>query len=224
MRLKVLLTGATGMIGRGVLLECLKCEDVESILSIGRNPSGEKHPKLKEMILNNSKEFKNHADELKEYNACFFCLGVSSAGISEAEYHRITYTMTKEFAGVIGSVNRGLCFIYISATGADSSEKGKIAWARVKGKTENMLLGMGFDSVYMLRPGFIEPLDGITSRTALYRWLYILLAPFTPLLKKLMGEKITDTRRIGQAMIHLARRGYKKTYLENIDINDAAKR
>lgn len=224
MKLKVLLTGATGMIGRGVLLECLKNDDVASVLSIGRSPSGEKHPKLEELILKDFKELENHAEKLKGYNACFYCLGTSAAGISEEEYHRVTYGMTKDFADALVNANSALVFIYISATGADSTEKGKSSWARIKGKTENMIFGKGFQSAYMFRPGFIEPLDGITSRTALYRWLYILMKPVTPLFKKLMPDMVTDTRRIGQAMISISKHGYNKTLLENIDINDAAKR
>lgn len=222
MKLHVLLTGATGMIGRGVLLECLRSDEIESVLSIGRKPSGESHPKLKELMISDFKELNGKEEMLRGYNACFFCLGASSFGISEEEYSRVTYTMTKDFADALAAINREITFIYISATGADSSEKGRIFWAREKGKTENMLFAKGFTGAYMFRPGFIEPLDGIVSRTPLYRWLYILIAPFTPLLRKLMPDKITDTRRIGQAMIRIARKGFGKTLLENNDINEAA--
>jgi len=224
MKLNVLLTGATGMIGRGVLLECLKSDNVESVLSIGRSPSGEKHPKLKELNLKDFKELENHSEQLKEYNACFFCLGISAAGISEEQYSSVTFSMTKDFADALVGVKSDMVFIYISATGADGTEEANISWARIKGKTENMIFRKGFRSAYMFRPGFIEPLDGITSRTTLYRWLYILMKPITPLFKKLFPDMVTDTRRIGQAMIKIAKQGYSKTLLENKDINDAAKR
>ncbi|MFJ1749322.1 epimerase [Streptomyces sp. NPDC088116] len=204
--MKVILFGATGMVGQGVLRECLRDGAVESVLVVGRTTVGVEHPKLREIL---------HADlagvmdrpgaeaEFSGYDACFFCLGVSSAGMAEEAYRRVTYDLTLTVARALSSWNRGLTFVYVSGQGTDTSERGRVAWARIKGKTENDLLALEMDA-YMFRPGFIQPLHGITSRTRLYRVLYVVGAPLFPVLRRLVPDQVTTTERLGRAMIAVA--------------------
>jgi uncharacterized protein YbjT (DUF2867 family) len=218
MKLNVIITGATGMVGKGVLLECLDSPEVDSILIINRSPVDIKHPKLKEIIHKDFFDLSAIRDHLKGYTSCFFCLGVSSAGMSEEDYRRMTYDLTLGFARELLSLNPDMTFCYISGAGTDSTEKGRMMWARVKGKTENDLLSLGFKSAYMFRPGFIQPLKGIRSKTPLYHAIYVLLGVFYPLLKKL-PKYVTNTVTLGRAMIRVGAGGYDRRVLESIDIN-----
>lgn len=219
--MKVLLFGATGMVGQGVLRECLLAPDVESVVSIGRGATGQRHPKLRELLHNDFLDFSAIQGQLSGFDACFFCLGVSSAGMSEEQYTRVTYGFTIAAARALAKLNSNMTFIYVSGMGTDSSERGRSMWARVKGKTENELLRLPFRAAYMFRPGAIVALHGIQSRTRLYRILYVPLSPLLPLLYKLFPKYVTTTERIGRAMLKVARQGYPKPVLETADINNA---
>jgi uncharacterized protein YbjT (DUF2867 family) len=217
--MKVILFGATGMVGQGVLRECLLSRDVSSILAIGRSATGQQHPKLREIVEKDLTNLSAIEADLTGYDACFFCLGVSSVGMSEQEYTRVTHDLTLSVARTLLKLNPNMTFIYVSGTGTDSSEKGRSMWARVKGRTENELLGLGFKGAYMLRPGFIQPLDGIKTKTRVYALFYAVLAPLYPLLKALAPNYVTTTRQVGKAMIYIALHGTAKSHLENRDIN-----
>lgn len=217
--MKVILFGASGMVGQGVLRECLLSRDVMQVLAVGRSTCGSAHPKLNELVIPDLHRIGEHAEELKGYNACFFCLGVSSAGMSEARYMRTTYDLTLAIALVIAALNPDLTFIYVSGAGTDTSERGRSMWARVKGKTENALLRLPFKSAFMLRPAAIQPLHGIRSKTPLYQAFYSLTGPLLPLVKRLMPGLITTTEQVGRAMIGLAKHGGPKRVLETRDIN-----
>lgn len=218
MKLNVIITGSTGMVGKGVLLECIDSPDVESILVINRSPVDVMHPKVKEIIHKDFFDLGLVRDQLTGYNACFFCLGVSSVGMKEADYKRFTYDLTLGFAKVVLFLNPDMTFCYVSGAGTDSSEKGKSMWARVKGKTENDLLSLGFKAAYMFRPGYIHPMRGIRSKTPLYNAFYAVLKPMYGLLKR-MPKYVTDNVTIGRAMIAVAKNGYSKGVLESLDIN-----
>jgi uncharacterized protein YbjT (DUF2867 family) len=220
--MKVVLFGATGMIGQGVLRECLLDASVERVLAIGRNTTGQPHPKLREIAVKDFTALAGMDAELSGYDACFYCLGVASAGMSEADYRRVTYDMTLDAARALVGRNPGLTFVFVSGTGADSTERGRLMWARVKGATENALLAMPFKAVYVFRPGFVQPLHGITSRTALYRCFYSIIGPLYPALKALLPKYITTTETIGRAMIEAAAHGSAKRVHENPDINALA--
>jgi uncharacterized protein YbjT (DUF2867 family) len=215
--MKVLLFGATGMVGQGVLRECLLDESVQSVLSVGRNATGQHHQKLEELKHDDFMNLANIKDTLTGYDACFFCLGVSSVGMSEEEYRKISYDFTLSVAQTLVKLNPTMTFIYISGTGTDSSEKGRVMWARVKGKTENDLLKLPFKAAYMFRPGVILPLHGVKSKTKLYRVMYEFLRPIYPYLRKF--KSVTTTEQVGIAMIKVAKSGYQKPFLENSDIN-----
>lgn len=218
MKLKVIITGSTGMVGKGVLLECIDSADVEKILVINRSPVGITHPKLKEIIHKDFFDWTAIREQLSGYNACFFCMGVSSVGMNEADYRRMTYDLTLGFAKELRALNDSMTFCYVSGAGTDSSEQGRMMWARVKGKTENDLLALGFKDAYMFRPGFIQPMRGIKSKTALYQGIYNIISPFYGLLRRL-PKYVTTTVVIGKAMIRVAMEGYDKKVLESIDIN-----
>jgi uncharacterized protein YbjT (DUF2867 family) len=217
--MKVLLLGATGMIGQGVLRECLRDPEVDQVLSVSRVPCGVSHPKLRELLHQDFFDLAPLAGDLVGLDACFYCLGISAAGLSEAAYTRNTHDLTLAVAQALVARNPALTFCYISAAGADSSEQGRIMWARVKGRTENALLRLPFKATYLFRPGAIQPLDGITSRTRLYRILYRLLGPFLPLLKALSPDSLTTTEQLGRAMLHAGLHGAPKAILEMPDIN-----
>jgi len=217
--MKVLLFGATGMIGRGVLRECLLDPQVSEVLLVGRRSSGQTHPKLRELVHQDCQDYSAIAGELGGLDACCYCLGVTSAGLSEEAYQRLTLDATLAAATILSGLNPGMTFCYISGAGADSSERGRIMWARVKGRIENALLRLPFKAVYLFRPGAIQPLHGITSRTRLYRVLYALLNPFFPLLKRVAPDSFTTTEQLGRAMLQAAREGAPKVVLENADIN-----
>jgi len=217
--MKVILFGATGMVGQGVLRECLAAPDVEAVLAIGRSRTTTQHARLRELVHTDFTSFASIEGELAGYDACFFCLGVSSAGMSEADYTRVTFDFTLAAAQVLARLNPGLTFIYVSGTGTDSSERGRTMWARVKGRTENALLKLPFKAAYMFRPGLIQPGPGIVSKTRLYRAFYALSGPIFPVLKALAPKLVTTTEIVGQAMLQAARSGAPKTFLENSDIN-----
>ncbi len=206
------------MVGQGVLRECLAAPDVSEVLVVGRTPLAADHPRLRQLIVADLFDVAAYQDSLAGFDACFFCLGVSSTGMSEQAYTRITYDLGVAIASALVRLNPALTLTYVSGTGTDSTETGKVMWARVKGRLENALLGMGFAAAFMLRPGFIAPLDGIRSKTRAYRVLYAILAPVTPLLRRLFPGQILTTREMGQAMLQLARHGYAKNVLEARDI------
>jgi uncharacterized protein YbjT (DUF2867 family) len=220
--MKVIVFGATGMVGQGVLRECLLDDGVTDILTIGRRKTGVGHGKLHEIALIDLAGDAIDSLRLGDYDACFFCLGVSSAGISEAEYRRITHDIAVRAATAFVKQNPASTFIFVSGAGADSTGKSRIMWARVKGETENAILALPFRGKYVFRPAFIEPEHGIVSRTPLYRFFYALLRPLYPLLKALLPGQMTTTSRMGRAMLNVARRGAPKSILENKDIEAAA--
>ena len=215
--MKIVIFGATGMVGQGVLRECLADPAVTQILVVGRVKTGLANPRLEELILADVGNLEAIEDRLAGFDACFFPLGVSSAGMTEAAYEHITYTLTLKIAQILSRLNPGMTFIYVSGVGTDSSEKGHQMWARVKGRTENALLQLPLKA-FLFRPGFIQPLDGIQSRTPLYRWIYTLTTPLLPLLRSVFSRQILTTREMGQAMLDVAKHGYSKPILEISDI------
>jgi uncharacterized protein YbjT (DUF2867 family) len=219
--MKVLIFGATGMVGRGVLLECLRDPDVKLVVTLGRTATGIHDPKLQEILHRDLLDYSGMEESLTGFDACFFCLGIASAGMTEADYTRVTYGYTMAAAEMLSRLNPGMTFIFISGSGTDSSEKGRTMWARVKGRTENALLKLPFQA-YMFRPGFIEPLDGIQSKTPLYRKFYTLLGPVFPLLRRMFPNQVLSTRQLGQAMLNITRSGWAKRVLEARDIRAAA--
>ena len=216
--MKVILFGATGMVGQGALRECLLDPEVESVLAIGRRATGVRHEKLREIVHKDFSDFSPIEGDLSGYDACFFCLGVSSTGMSEREYSRVTYDVTMAAARTLANHNPGMTFLYVSGVGTDSTERGRMMWARVKGKTENALLAMPFKAAYMFRPGYIQPLHGIASSTKLTRVLYAVMAPLYPVWKRLFPNYVTTTEQLGLAMIHVAKHGAPKRILENQDL------
>jgi uncharacterized protein YbjT (DUF2867 family) len=215
---KVILTGATGMIGKGVLLECLDDESVSEILVIGRNGIGFSHPKVKELIHTDFSEFESIKSQLSGYDACFFCLGISAAGLKEEQYKNITYDFTLALAETLAKLNRSMTFNYVSGMGTDSTEKGRMMWARIKGKTENDILKLGFKQALMFRPGMIIPLRGIQSRTKSYQFIYDYFLWMVKLVKTLSPNSVVTTTQIGKAMINSIKTGHDKKILEPKDI------
>ena len=220
--MKAVIFGATGMVGQGVLRECLLDPEVGQVVSVVRTASGQTDAKLREVVHGNFTDFSGIESELSGCDACFFCLGVSSAGMTENEYTRVTYDITLAAARTLVRASPGMTFEYISGQGADSSEKGRSMWARVKGRTENVLLALPFNAAYMFRPGFIQPLHGIKSKTRVYRFFYAVSKPLLPVLKAIFPQYVTTTERLGRAMIAVARHGYSKKVLEMRDINSVA--
>ena len=214
--MRVILFGATGMVGQGVLRECLAAPDVESVLSIGRTATGQHHAKLREIVRGDLTDYAAIEAELAGHDACLFCLGVSAAGMSEQDYTRITYDVTLAAAQVLARLSPGMTFIYVSGDGTDSTERKRAMWARVKGRTENALLALPFKAV-MFRPGLIRPLHGIRSKTRLYRVAYQVIWPLFPLIGAL--GLMTTTERVGRAMLRVVREGSPRPILTNADIN-----
>lgn len=219
--MKVIIFGATGMVGAGVLIECLEDARVSTVTVVGRKPCGVRHRKLKELICSDYFDYSDASDVLRGQDACFFCLGVSAAGMSEEEYRRLTYDLTLAAARALLALNPSLTFCYVSGEGTDSTEHGRFMWARVKGKTENDLLAISPNS-YMFRPGYIHPSKGVTSRFRLYRATHLVVAPIFPLVQRLFGSHLTTTVNIGQSMINVASNGYSKRILENPELNAQA--
>jgi hypothetical protein len=210
------------MIGSGALIECLGHPDVEAVLAVGRRPTGVDHEKLDELAHEDFLSYGAVSDRLRGYDACFFCLGVSAAGISEAEYTRVTHDFTVATAEALFAMNPDGTFCYISGQGADSTERGRVMWARVRGRLENRLLGMGLGPVWILRPGFVQPVKGVTSRTSLYRAIYAVLGPVYPVLDRIAPKHVTTSERLGLALIRAAREGAPKPILGNPEINALA--
>src|SRR3984885_4554571 len=215
----VILFGATGMVGQGILRECLLDPDVQQILSIVRTPSGQHHPKLSELIHTDFFDYSAIEPELTGFDACFFSLGVSSAGMDEAKYKHLTYDLTLAAATTLARLNPQMTFLYVSGAGADSTERGRSMWARIKGKTENDILKLSFRAAYMFRTGFIQPLHGIRSKTRLYQTVSTLLNPILPLLKFILPQYVTTTEQVGRAMLQVAKHGYPRPILESKDID-----
>jgi uncharacterized protein YbjT (DUF2867 family) len=221
--MRVLIFGATGMVGQGVLRECLLDPDIEAAQTVGRSATGVLSPKLREIVQPDLFHYSHIESKLKGFDACFFCLGVSSAGMSEQEYEKLTYTLTLAAAETLSRLNPAMTFVYISGAGTDSSEKGRTMWARIKGKTENAILRLPFKGAYMFRPGVIQPLYGARSKTTAYRLGYALTKPVLPLLRLLFPRYILTTEQIGRAMIQVAKRGAPKKVLETRDIAECAR-
>jgi uncharacterized protein YbjT (DUF2867 family) len=218
--MRIVIFGATGMVGQGALRECLLDPSVSEVVTVGRTPTGQSHPKLKERVAGDLFDLSALDADLRGADACLFCLGVSSAGMTEAAYTRITHDLTLAVAGHLARLEPGMVFLYVSGAGTDASEHGRIMWARVKGRTENGLRRLPFRRVYLLRPGFIQPLHGIQSRTGLYRFIYALFRPLAPLARALFPGAILTTESLGRAMLLAARQGAPKEVLEARDLNE----
>lgn len=217
--MRVLLFGATGMVGQGVLRECLLAADVQEVVAVGRTPLTQEHGKLHQVLHGDMLDFQPLENLLQGFDACFFCLGVSSAGMNEVKYTHLTYDLTLVAASTLARLNPQMTFIYVSGAGTDSSEAGKSMWARVKGKTENDLLKLPFRAAYMFRPGAIQPLHGVRSKTAWVQAIYVAAAPLLSWLSRVAPKYVTTTEQMGRAMISVARDGYPKPVLESEDIN-----
>ncbi|HSP16456.1 MAG TPA: NAD(P)H-binding protein [Thermoanaerobaculia bacterium] len=217
--MKVVLFGGSGMIGQGVFRECLRDPDVERVVSVVRKETGTRNPKLREVVHGDFSDFSPIEPELAGADACLFTLGVTSAGMSEEDYRRVTYDIAIAAAKTFLRLNPGSTFAFVSGAGTDSTERGRTMWARVKGATENALLAMPFRAAYMFRPAAIQPLHGIRSRTRIYRIFYAILGPVLPLMRRLFPQYVTTTEHLGRAMIEAARRGAPKRILESSDIN-----
>ncbi|WP_201978604.1 NAD-dependent epimerase/dehydratase family protein [Hymenobacter rubidus] len=214
MKIRAILTGATGMVGEGVLLECLQNPSVEHVLVLTRKPTGRSHPKMTELLVPDLANLSAVENQLTGYNACFFCAGISSVGISKEEYERITHDLTLAVAETLVRLNPDMTFIYVSGAGTDSSEKSSQHWARVKGRTENELLALPFHAAYMFRPGFMKATEGQHNMLKWYgaiAWLY-------PLARRLAPNFVSTLQEVGQAMINAADFGYSKPVLEVRDI------
>jgi uncharacterized protein YbjT (DUF2867 family) len=217
--IKVIITGVTGMVGEGVLLECLQNADVKEVLAVGRRPNDLQHPKLKQLVVPDLFNLNDVGDQLAGYDACFFCAGISSVGLKEAEYTRITYDMTLNFAQTLLKRNHDMVFIYVSGAHTDSSEKGRFMWARVKGRTENDLVKLPFKRVYNFRPGLMRATKGQKNLPRVYKlfaWLF-------PVVKTLASNSASTLTDVGRAMINSVTQGYPKSILEIRDINMQAK-
>jgi uncharacterized protein YbjT (DUF2867 family) len=220
--MNVLLFGASGMVGQGVLRECLLDADVQLVQTVGRSASGARDPKLREIVHQDLLHYETIEAQLSNFDACFFCLGVSSSGMKEADYERVTYGITLAAAETLSRLNSRMTFIYVSGAGTDSSERGRTMWARVKGKTENALLRLPFAAAYMFRPGIIQPLYGVRSKTTAYQVFYALAKPLLPLLRLAFPNQVLTTQQIGRAMLNVTRSGYPRKVLESKDIRAAA--
>jgi uncharacterized protein YbjT (DUF2867 family) len=219
MKIRTIVTGATGMVGEGVLHECLLHLDVESVLVINRKPCGVKHEKLREIIHNDLSDISSLSGQLQGFNACYFCAGVSSVGMKEPEYRRTTYTLTMRFAEILAAINPGMTFCYVSGAGTDSTEQGRIMWARVKGRTENDLLKLPFKQMFNFRPAGLQPTKGLKNTLTFYKYLSWLI----PVVRLILPNSFSTLRELGLAMIHSTSRGYSKNVLEVKDIKLLAK-
>jgi uncharacterized protein YbjT (DUF2867 family) len=217
----VILFGATGMVGEGVLIECLADPGVEKVLVIGRRSCGRTHAKMREVLRSDFFDWSDAGDLFAGYDACFFCLGVSSADMSAQEYYRLTYELTIACANAIAARSPRCTFCYVSGENTDGTERKGMMWAKVKGKTENALLAL-FPSAYMFRPGYIHPMKGVRSPRRLYRAFHAVAVPLWPVLRRVMAAHSTTTQNIGLAMLRVARSGYAKRHLENPDIDGVA--
>lgn len=221
--MNILIFGATGMVGQGVLRECLLDAGVKRVVSVVRTPSGRSAAKLEEIVHKDFDDFSSIEGRLGGLDAGLFTLGVSSAGMNEEAYTRITYDVTMAAAKLLARINPAMTFVYVSGAGTDSSERGRSMWARVKGRTENDLLKLPFKAAYMFRPGFIQPLHGIVSKTKAYRILYAVIGPIAPLLRAAFPKYTTTSEEVGLAMLRVAREGYSKRIVESADIGAIAR-
>ncbi|MDB5377413.1 MAG: hypothetical protein JWR00_1859 [Rubritepida sp.] len=221
--MNVLIFGATGMVGQGVLRECLLARDVAQVRAIGRSRTGVAHAKLNELVHADLFDYSGLQEELKGFNACFFCLGVSSVGMDEASYRRVTYDLTMAAAQALAPLNPGMTFVYVTGVGTDSTEEGRSMWARVKGATENALQRLPFKAVYLFRPGVIQPLHGARPKVGWIHAIYLAMSPVLGLAHRLAPRWVLTTEVIGQAMLGVARHGAPKAILEPADIDAAAK-
>ncbi|MEO5924275.1 MAG: NAD-dependent epimerase/dehydratase family protein [Bryobacteraceae bacterium] len=217
--MKVLILGATGMIGQGVLREALLDPEIDSVVTLGRRPTGQQHPKLTELVHSDLFNLTPIESSLTSFDACLFCLGVTSLGISEAEYRHLTYDLTLGVAQTLVRLNPQMTFVYVTGVGTDSTERGSSAWARVKGKTENDLLKLPFKAAYMFRPGYIQPLHGIKTKTWWYGAIYTMFGSLYPIWKRLLPGYVTTTEVLGRGMLTAAKHGAPKPILEVRDIN-----
>jgi uncharacterized protein YbjT (DUF2867 family) len=217
--MKLLLFGATGMVGQGALRECLIAADVQRVTTVGRTPVGRPHARLRDIVHANLFDLSALESQLADVDACFFCLGVSALGMTEEAYTKLTYDLTLSVAQALVRMNPRMTFVYVSGVGTDDSERGRTMWARVKGRTENALLRLPFAKAFMFRPGIIIPMHGIVSKTALYRIIYAVMTPLYPVLRRAMPTTITSTEQVGRAMLEVARHGYATPILEPADIN-----
>ena len=221
--MNVLIFGATGMVGQGVLRECLQAPDVALVETVGRTPTGQQHPKLRELVHADMFDYTAVEDELSNFDACYFCIGVTSAGMAEKTYTRLTYTLTLAVAEVLARMNPSMVFVYVSGAGIENGESSRIMWQRVRARTENVLLKLPFRAVYIFRPGMIQPVGGIKSKTTSYRIFYSLFKPVLPLLRAVLPDQVLSTPQIGQAMLAVTRHGSPKPVLESADINALSK-
>ena len=216
--MNVLLYGATGMVGQGVARECELDSGIGRIVTVGRRATGGIHPKTREVVQPDLTDLSSISTELPAIDACLFCLGVSSLGMNEEAYSKITYDLTLSIAEQLVRANKAMTFIYVSGASTDSTERGRVMWARVKGRTENALLHCGFKAAYMFRPGLIIPMHGVRSATKWYNMAYAIMKPLIPLLRRLSPTSVTTTEQVGRAMISVARNGYATPILEMKDI------
>lgn len=219
--MKVIVFGATGMVGQGVLIECLRDPDVTEVLTVGRSATGQQHPKLRELVHKDFLDFSTIEKDITGYDACFFCLGVSSIGMDAERYRHLTYDITLAAARPLARLNPDMTFVYVTGVGTDSTEQGRVMWARVKGKTENDLLKLPFRAAYMFRPGAIQPLHGVRSKTAWVQVLYVMTGPLLGFLHQVAPKYVTTTEEVGRAMLSVAKRGYPRPILEMDDIHKA---
>lgn len=217
--MQVIIFGATGMVGQGVLRECLIDSGIERVVAVGRSPTGVRNAKLSEIIHGDFTNYSAIEAQLTGFDACFFCLGVSSIGMSEERYRHLTYDITLAAATTLARLNPQMTFTYVTGAGTDSTEQGSRMWARIKGKTENDLLKLPFKAAYMFRPGAIQPLHGARSKTAWVQAVYDVSWPLWSVLRRISPRLVTSTEQIGRAMIHVAREGYPRKVLEMEDIN-----
>ncbi|MEN8248246.1 MAG: epimerase [Bacteroidota bacterium] len=220
---KVLITGTSGMVGMGVLLECLDHPDIDKVLIVNRHSIEMEHPKLTEVIAPDFIKLDKVKESFKGYDACYFCAGVSSFGLKEAEFTKLTYDLTLHFAQTFIKHSPNSIFCYVSGQGTDSTEKGRIMWARVKGKTENDIAAMPFRATYLFRPGFIQPMRGIKTKTKLYAVLYAIFKPLYLILKH-FPSTATNSTNFGLAMIRVLDENYASGILNNREINELAAR
>src|SRR6202163_4752696 len=217
--MKVILFGATGMVGQGCLRECLIDPEVETVLAVGRSPTGVQNAKLREIVHDNFLDFSAIESQLAGFDACFFCLGVSSVGMNEERYRHLTYDITLAAARTLSKLNPQMVFVYVTGRGTDSTEQGRLMWARVKGKTENDLLKLPFRAAYVFRPAGIQPLHGVRSKTGWVNAIYVVSAPLLTLLTRIEPKFMTTTKQVGRAMSKVARDGFPRPVLEREDLN-----
>lgn len=222
--MNLLIFGATGMVGQSVLRECLLAADVTRVVTVGRSAPEDTHPRLTNLVTPDLTDLRSIEPRLAPFDACFFCLGVSSVGMNEADYTRVTHDLTLSVARTLVSANPAMTFVYVTGAGTDSTGKGRSMWARVKGRTENELIALPFKGAYMFRPGVIEPLHAVRSKTVLYRLAYVAATPLFSLMRAVRPSLLVTSVEVGRAMLAVARGGYPRAVMEVADIQAAARR